>query len=117
DTRFFVTAAPLEQVPLHDDRETIAHTWIEPMDALERCDRGEYEMILPTIKSLEAIARFERSEDLLRAAAAIETVPAVLPRLADDGGGVRILLPGDEGYDEAVTPPDLPDGVPSGRVR
>jgi 8-oxo-dGTP pyrophosphatase MutT (NUDIX family) len=118
DTRFFVTAAPPEQVPLHDDRETIAHTWIHPQDALDRCDRGEYEMIMPTIKSLEAIGRFERSEDLLAAAAAIERVPAILPRLAADGDGVRILLPGDPGYDDAVTPPDLPpQGIPSGRQR
>src|SRR4051795_5140136 len=116
DTRFFVTAAPPEQVPLHDDRETIANTWINPQVAIDRCDRGEFEMIMPTIKNLEAIARFERSEDLLAAAAAIESVPAILPRLANDGEGVRILLPGDPGYDDAVPPTDLPPtGLPLGR--
>ena len=116
DTRFFVTAAPPEQVPLHDDRETIANTWINPQDAMDRCDRGEFEMIMPTIKNLEAIARFERSDDLLAAAAAIESVPAILPRLANDGNGVRILLPGDPGYEDAVPPVDLPPtGLPLGR--
>ena len=34
DTRFFVAAAPAGQVPLHDDRETIANLWIRPADAL-----------------------------------------------------------------------------------
>ena len=28
-------------------------------------------------------------------------VPTVLPRITTDGHGVRILLPGDPGYDEA----------------
>lgn len=106
DTRFFVTAAPPEQVPLHDDRETIANTWIAPQEALDRHAAGEFEIIFPTIKNLEAIARFDKSADLLAAAAAIEEVPTILPRIAQapDGHGVRILLPGDPGYDEAVPP-------------
>jgi len=69
DTRFFVTAAPPEQVPLHDDRETIANLWVRPVDALDRHRAGELELIYPTIKSLEAISRFERSADLLDAVA------------------------------------------------
>lgn len=106
DTRFFVCAAPPEQVPLHDDRETIANTWIGPQEALDRHAAGEFEIIFPTIKNLAAIARFDRSADLLAAAAAIEEVPTILPRIAsaEDGHGVRILLPGDPGYDEAVLP-------------
>ena len=106
DTRFFVTAAPPEQVPLHDDRETIANTWISPQEALDRHAAGEFEIIFPTIKNLEAISRFDKSADLLAAAAAIEEVPTILPRItsAPDGHGVRILLPGDPGYDEAVPP-------------
>jgi 8-oxo-dGTP pyrophosphatase MutT (NUDIX family) len=107
DTRFFVCAAPPEQVPLHDDRETIANTWIGPQEALDRHAAGEFEIIFPTIKNLEAIARFDTSAALLAAAAAVEEVPTILPRItqADDGHGVRILLPGDPGYDEAVPPP------------
>jgi 8-oxo-dGTP pyrophosphatase MutT (NUDIX family) len=108
DTRFFVTAAPPEQVPLHDDRETIANIWVRPQDALDRHEKGELDIIFPTIKNLEAIGRFERSADLLAAAAAIENVPTILPRIVADGHGMRILLPGDPGYDEAV-PGALPD--------
>jgi 8-oxo-dGTP pyrophosphatase MutT (NUDIX family) len=111
DTRFFVAAAPPEQVPLHDDAETIANLWVQPGDALERHRRGELEMIFPTIRNLQAIARFERSADLLAAAAAIEHVPTILPRIENTDVGVRILLPGDPGYDEAVNN-RLPEGVP-----
>ncbi|HZT67134.1 MAG TPA: NUDIX domain-containing protein [Acidimicrobiales bacterium] len=112
DTRFFVTAAPPEQEPLHDNREAIAKLWVRPSEALRRHRAGELDMILPTIKNLEAIGRFERSEELLTAAAAIESVPTILPRVAADGSGVRILLPGDAGYDELAEDGRLPDGWP-----
>jgi 8-oxo-dGTP pyrophosphatase MutT (NUDIX family) len=99
DTRFFVTAAPPEQEPLHDDRETIASLWVRPADALQRHKRGELEMIFPTIRNLEAIARFDRSEDLLAAAASVTDIPAILPRIVNEDGGTRIVLPGDPAYD------------------
>jgi hypothetical protein len=102
DTRFFVTAAPPEQHPAHDDRETIASVWINPADALARQQAGEFEMIFPTIKNLEAITRFDKAGDLLAAAAAIDNVVTVLPRVVRDAHGLRILLPGDEGYDAAL---------------
>lgn len=105
DTRFFVCAAPPEQVPLHDDRETIANRWVRPGDALALHEKGELDLIFPTIKNLEAIARFDSSQELLDAAAAIEEVPTIVPRIAADEHGVRILLPGDPGYDEALNNP------------
>lgn len=109
DTRFFVGRAPEWQQPLHDDRETIANCWIRPADALARHESGEFDMIFPTIRSLEAIGRFETADELMAAAAAIESVPAMLPRIVSDGDGMRILLPGDPGYDEAG---GLVDGAP-----
>jgi 8-oxo-dGTP pyrophosphatase MutT (NUDIX family) len=108
DTRFFVAAAPPEQVPLHDDRETIANVWIRPADALARFEAGDFDLIFPTIKNLEAIGQFARAGDVLDAAKAIGTVPTILPRLTSDDDGVRILLPGDPGYEEAVGTPEVP---------
>jgi len=102
DTRFFVAAAPPEQHPAHDDRETIASVWISPADALERHARKEFDMIFPTIKNLEAIGRFDKAADLIAAAAAVDEVKTILPRVVRDAHGLRILLPGDEGYDEVI---------------
>jgi 8-oxo-dGTP pyrophosphatase MutT (NUDIX family) len=111
DTRFFVAALPAGQAPVHDDYETVETVWVRPADALERARRRELDIIFPTMKNLEAIARFATSAELLAAAAAIESVPAVLPRVVTDGRGIRIVLPGDPGYEEAVAatsagPPD-----------
>jgi 8-oxo-dGTP pyrophosphatase MutT (NUDIX family) len=109
DTRFFVTALPPGQVPIHDDHETTDTVWVQPTEALDRARAGEFDIIFPTIKNLEAIARFTTSAELLAAAAAVERVPTVLPRVVADERGFRILLPGDPGYEEAVG-----GGAPSG---
>jgi 8-oxo-dGTP pyrophosphatase MutT (NUDIX family) len=101
DTRFFVAAAPPGQQAAHDAGETIAETWITPRRALEGHRRGVFEMIFPTIRNLQAISRFATSAELLAAAArASGSVPTIEPRVISDGTGVRIVLPGDEGFDE-----------------
>lgn len=101
DTRFFVAPAPVGQEPLCDDRELVAHTWVTPSRALERAERGEMQLILPTIKNLESIAQHRSVDALLSAVRAQSSVPAIQPRIvARDGGGIAILLPGDEGFED-----------------
>jgi hypothetical protein len=99
DTRFFVARAPMGHTYLHDDRETIANEWVRPNDAVARAERKELDIIFPTLRTLIAIGRFDTTDELLAAAAAIESVPVMLPRVVQDGDGTRILLPGDRGYD------------------
>ena len=89
DTRFFVARAP-DGTHAHDEREHTDSCWIRPDDAIERHTAGDLDLILPTLRNLEAIGRFATVADLLRAAADADD-----PRAVDDGGGWRILLPGD----------------------
>ena len=101
DTRFFVAAAPPGQKAAHSAGETIAETWISPGQALEGHRNGSIELIFPTIRNLQAISRFSTAGALLEAAEdASRSVPTIEPRVVADGNGVRILLPGDEGYDD-----------------
>jgi 8-oxo-dGTP pyrophosphatase MutT (NUDIX family) len=102
DTRFFVAALPPGQVPVHDEHETVDTVWVRPADALARAAAGEFDLIFPTMKNLEAVSRFATTEELLAAAAAVERVPTVLPKVVADHRGFRILLPGDPGYEEAM---------------
>ncbi len=106
DTRFFLAAAPPRQTPLHDDHEVIANEWLRPADAIARAANGELTMLPPTIASLRAVERFATAADALAAATEITIVPAILPRVIADEGGVRIVLPGDEGYDGETATPD-----------
>ena len=115
DTRFFVARAPEGQVPLHDDREVIANLWIRPSDALARYHAGEFDLVFPTMRSLMALERFSCADDALAAAAAVNQVPTILPRIVEDASGYRILLPGDDGYDDAIAVA-LPQGIPMNKL-
>lgn len=102
DTRFFVARAPEAQHPLHDDRETIASCWVRPADALDMRRRGEIDLILPTIMSLQLLAEHNSAEDILASVAPLSARPAILPQIVHVDGVARLLLPGDVGYDERV---------------
>jgi 8-oxo-dGTP pyrophosphatase MutT (NUDIX family) len=110
DTRFFVAEAPPEQEPLHDERETVASTWIQPGEALARHGRGEIDLILPTIRNLEGLARHASVSALVAEAAQVQQVPAIQPRLVSGPDGLRVLLPGDDGYEDP--PGDGRSGAP-----
>lgn len=106
DTRFFVTAAPRSQTPLHDNREVIANEWLRPADAIARVEAGELTMMPPTLACVRAVERFATSADALAAATEIANVPTILPRVIASDGGLRIVLPGDPAYDGEQGVPD-----------
>jgi 8-oxo-dGTP pyrophosphatase MutT (NUDIX family) len=65
DTRFFVARAPDGHEGEHDGSELVASAWMRPADVLQAFADGELDLILPTQRSLEVIARFERVDALL----------------------------------------------------
>jgi 8-oxo-dGTP pyrophosphatase MutT (NUDIX family) len=101
DTRFFVAAAPGGQAVSHDTGETVESVWTTAGRALERWAAGEIHLVFPTIKNLEALARFPAAADLLAAARAIDSVPLVAPRF---GGDPRIPGPALEHPGERICP-------------
>lgn len=103
DTRFFIAHPPEWQEPIHDDREVIANLWIRPDEALGRHARGEFELIFPTVRSLEALQRFDSADAVVTHAAAIAQVDTMLPTIVDSDHGMRIVLPGDGIYDAATS--------------
>jgi 8-oxo-dGTP pyrophosphatase MutT (NUDIX family) len=102
DTRFFLARAPQAQVPLHDDKETIASLWVRPSDALQRERDGELLMLPPTISCLQFLEPHQSAESALTAAAMIGVPPRILPkiRFAEPGGRIEVVLPGETGYAE-----------------
>ena len=68
DTRFFVTPAPEGQVPAACERETFDAAWFQPADALAAARRGEIELVLPTIRTLEQLADCDDAASVVRAA-------------------------------------------------
>jgi 8-oxo-dGTP pyrophosphatase MutT (NUDIX family) len=112
DTRFFVAEAPPAQTALHDEGETIASIWTTPADALRGHRDGTFDLLLPTLENLTALGRFARVADLMEAAHRASDLPAMLPRLTVEPNGVRILLPGDAGYDDAPEDAGLLESMP-----
>lgn len=106
DTWFFVARAPDGQSALHDDTETIDSVWVTPDEAVASAERGEREIIFPTLRNLDAIGRFATSGELLAAVRSVTSVPTVQPRIISDATGMRLLLPGDPGYDDHDDPPE-----------
>jgi 8-oxo-dGTP pyrophosphatase MutT (NUDIX family) len=102
DTRFFVTAAPPDQVARHDDGETIASIWIRPDDALARFEAGEFELLPPTVSNLSSLARHTSTDEVMAWARAVTNVPTILPLVLIEDGRLLILRPGDDGYDQAL---------------
>lgn len=95
DTRFFVALAPPAQEPLHDNQETISHLWVRPADALDRHRKGEFNMRLPTSRTLEEFAAYASVDTLMKAMRARRSIAPVLPLIRPDGAH---LLPGEPGY-------------------
>lgn len=102
DTRFFVTEVPADQSGSHDDKETTASLWVRPSTALEMVDAGDLMMLPPTIATMRFLADHRTAGEVVAAAAALDEIPAILPklRLDADGGFAGIALPGDDDYDE-----------------
>jgi 8-oxo-dGTP pyrophosphatase MutT (NUDIX family) len=65
DTRFFMAQAPPWAEPAHDERETIDSQWARPSEALHRFRQGEIELIFPTVKSLEVLARASTLNEII----------------------------------------------------
>lgn len=103
DTRFFVARAPAQQIPMQDNSETVAHLWVRPGEALEMGKVGDLNLMFPTIKTLEALARFNCVEDLLAYARSARKMPTMHPKSGlDKSGATQALIPGDPGYAELL---------------
>ncbi|MCL4801718.1 MAG: MBL fold metallo-hydrolase [Burkholderiales bacterium] len=100
DTRFFVARAPERQVAEHDGAELMHHEWLAPAIALERGRRGELDLLYPTIKTLETLARFRTVDEILAHARSERPLPPMAPRRAASREGPRVLFPGDFAYAE-----------------
>lgn len=101
DTRFFVARMPAAQTVSIDGREAVAADWLSPQAALAANDRGDIRLIFPTIRNLQALAVFATVDALLAHTQQPRPVPAMQPKMVNSAHGMRLLLPGDAGYDEA----------------
>jgi len=99
DTHFFLAPMPDGQEARIDGAEVVAFDWYTPAGALEAHEAGTIELVFPTIKHLEQLARFASAEAVLTYARG-RVVGPVQPRVVKEGEHARIVLPGEPGYDD-----------------
>lgn len=97
DTVFFAAITPVGQRAAHDGVEATDHLWIRPEDALEQMRGGTRRIIFPTACNLETLTGFASAERVL-AASHERPVVVVLPKMIEQGGKRRLVIPAEAGY-------------------
>jgi 8-oxo-dGTP pyrophosphatase MutT (NUDIX family) len=95
DTHFFVAHPPAGQIAEADAVELHDGVWLTPHEALERASRNELDVVFPTRKHLERMARFETMTAFLDHARS-RTIAPCEPRLQADG--TLAGWPGDDAW-------------------
>jgi 8-oxo-dGTP pyrophosphatase MutT (NUDIX family) len=98
DTLFFVTAAPPgEWAPNVIEGECSGASWLTAADVLDRDRKGEAQLIFPTRRMLERLARHD-SYDAILADARAHPVEPITPWLEEVGGERFVTIPEGIGY-------------------
>ena len=101
DTRFYVAAAPKQQIAEHDARECVALQWLTPSTALEKAQRAELVLAPPTKRTLQEFEQVESVEALLQHARRSDA-PTVEPVVKEIDGVRLLLFPGDPAHPVAT---------------
>jgi len=97
DTHFFLVTAPAEQVARHDGREAVDHSWVTPLEVLEKRKRGEAKLMFPTRLNLQVLAQSKNAAGAESAARAKKVV-TVSPRVEEREHGKVLVIPAEAGY-------------------
>lgn len=65
DVRFFVVEAPAGQEARHDGIELTDHLWITPQEALRRYRENSFEMVYPTLMTMQALLPYRQIEEVI----------------------------------------------------
>lgn len=86
DTRFFVARMPQHQQPVADEGEQFEPLWVNPAAGLARHERGGFNMIFPTIRTLRRLSAFGSTDEILAHARGQERIVVSCPRAGWVGG-------------------------------
>jgi len=92
DTYFFLACVGRDTSTTLQKSEAVDATWISPAEAVQRHLAGDFPLVFPTLKNLEAIVGFDSAAQLMdaRRGAAIEPTR---PVIVEENGQKKIVLP------------------------
>jgi 8-oxo-dGTP pyrophosphatase MutT (NUDIX family) len=97
DTHFFLVRAPAGQVVRHDGHEAVDHEWVSPASLLQRRLTGEAKLMFPTRLNLQVLDRSKTAAEA-EAAARLQPVVTVEPRVEERADGKVLVIPEEAGY-------------------
>ena len=97
DTRFYLAAAPADQVARHDGHESVHSLWGDPGAICAEADEGQWSLRFPTRLNLEKLALSTNVEQALETASAGKMVK-ILAEAEPVRGGSKVRIPLEAGY-------------------
>ncbi len=99
-TRFFVAEMPEGQNAEHCGGELTDSCWVTPNEILTAARNDEVDLMFPTTKTLESMARHKTMSALMEwAVSCVEWgVTTMVPMMINRNGKQEIVLPGDRDY-------------------
>jgi 8-oxo-dGTP pyrophosphatase MutT (NUDIX family) len=92
ETYFFLACTNREAIATAQKTEAVEVIWISPAEAIERHMRGDFPMVFPTLKNLEAVVGFRSAGELI-ATRRNAQIPTTRPILIIEDGQKKIVLP------------------------
>ncbi len=92
DVRFFVARAPFFQEAVHDGVEVTKHAWRTPQAILSDFGKGRFNMVLPTLKTIETLAGFNTVEEVL-ASTINKSINGILTKLTKEDDQIVEYMP------------------------
>ena len=107
DVPFLVARMPQGQTPVADESEQFEPVWVNPAEALQRHEAGQFFMIFPTIRTLERLKAHDSVESVLSACAQDQPWFVSCPRAGLKQGHEVRYMEHESPYGElALTCPD-----------
>lgn len=97
DTHFFLVAAPVSQLGLHDGAESVEGLWISPQQALAEAAAGTRTLVFATRMNLAKLARYASVTEAVAATRAGPVV-TVMPKVKRTPEGRWLQIPAEAGY-------------------
>lgn len=101
DTKFYIVAAPSDQIALHDGSESVDSVWINPREALTGAETGKYTLVLVTKLNVEMLGVSESATTAIEASKARRVV-CVRPVGEKTADGFKLTIPAEAGYSGTV---------------
>lgn len=105
DVRFFIAEAPANQEAMHDGIELTRHVWITPHESLECFARGKFDMVVPTLVTIEELSRYNTIEEIITSTKK-KDVDAILTVMVEGDSGIVEYMP--NGRIFKYMPPSIP---------